>query len=237
MISHRSSVQIVNHTIVNDNPITTVCIEVPYFDLLSWIQDVKGVFTVEKKSYTDDFNDTNVTPWEPENFISTKADTLPFQVSQNLQMIWEQLAKATAIGVQALHQADIHESILQKLMLSFIGRQVLLTFSTAPKITKKVSMPDPEVYDWHLPFITVADRTNEVTNHDLIAVSVYRSSCFGVLNDNLSLKDQVIKGLELIKDKSPFIKHIHMSFVGSAFRTNIKGWVSLDELIENNIEW
>ena len=235
MITHRSKVSICKHSNVNNQRLVTVLLDIPYYDLLSWIEDTDGVFSVENKSFKKDYEDASLTPWQPENWVDSKNNTVSFQIGNSIASMWEQLAKATAMGVQALVNSDIHESILQKLLLPYVGRKVLLTFTESNKLLRKLSLDEPSEKTWHLPFITNSD--SQYSDHELICLSVYRCSVFGKTAYDMTREQMIKKGQELIDSNSPFCKHIHMSFSGSAFRSNFNGWVSLPEVIKNHLEW
>ena len=237
MISHRSTVDVVGYSEMNNTRLITVNLEVPYYDLLSWLTDTDGVFDVENRPYKKDFEDTNVTPWEPENWSTDNNQELDFRSGASVSMVWEQLAKATAIAAQGLQTTGIHEDLIRKLMLPFIGRKVLITFSNSSKLLRKIKLPELTMEDdWHLPFITNKER-KDYDLHDCVKLCVARCSNFSSGKYGTKIEDELKLGNDLLNNNSPFLKHIHTNFVGSAFRSNFNGWVSLPELIKNNIEW
>jgi hypothetical protein len=236
MISHRSSLNVIKYSELGGNKIVTVNIEVPQYDLLSWITDIdNGVFNVEKKSYEEDMKDVSTSPWEPEQWITNKDQTMPFQAENNFGLVWEQLAKATAIAADAFNNMDVHKEIIQKSMVAFTGRRVLLTFDSSKRLLKKASLPEPSTREWHLPFISHEEfEKNDL--HDLILASVAKCACFGVPEkEDISYLKSL--GESLVKENSSFMKHIRLHFSGSGLNTTINGWVGLDEIIRRQIAW
>lgn len=237
MITHKSEAIHINTTEFNSNRVTTVMLEVPYSDLLSWFESITGILNVYPKSYQEDFNDVNISPWEPEQWDTSKNTVggLPYQLDYSCSMVWEQLSKAVAVGASGLHNMNIHDDLVRRLFLPFIGRKVLVTFSKSEKLLKKLILPESEQYEWHLPFISKEERKLN-DNHFNICVSVYRCAQGGKPKKE-KINEQMEEGNKLIENKTPFMKHILRSYTGSGFKSNLNGWVGLDELIRNQVHW